>query len=99
MQMHKKEVKEKFSFKCKAISPKIMIDEYLLGEPVANPEMLAYFEIDMGSFEADTSFTNPTIEFVPSDTLDYSKPHGPDHKFEKITHKYGIYESLNFRMN
>lgn len=54
MQMHKQEtsqsLKEKFAFKCKAISPKIMIDEYLLGEPVINPEMLAYFEIDMGSF-------------------------------------------------
>jgi hypothetical protein len=78
MQMHKQEtsksLKEKFAFKCRALSPKIMIDEYLLGEPVINPERLAYFEIDMGSFEADTNFTNPKIESVPFDTFDYSKP-------------------------
>ena len=74
MQMHKQEtsksLKEKFVFKCKAISPKIMIDEYLLAEPVINPDRLAYFAIDMGLFEADTNFTNPKIESVPFDKLE-----------------------------
>jgi hypothetical protein len=60
-QIKRQEISKEYSsldLSVKIESPSIIIDEYLLGEPVLNPKMPCYFLIDMGKW----SFKNHIYE-------------------------------------
>ena len=60
-QIKRQEISKEYSsldISVKIESPSIIIDEYLLGEPILNPKMPCYFLIDMGKW----SFKNQIVE-------------------------------------
>lgn len=49
-----------------ALSPKLIIDEYLLAEKVLDHEKPAYFLVDMGRWTATNCVIRHLIEHIPT---------------------------------
>lgn len=67
----KKNVSADFNFDIKMISPKIIIDEYLLAEQVQNIDKPCYFLLDMGDWEMQNSVDQSTVELEQSESYYY----------------------------
>ena len=89
-----------FRFTMTALSPKLIVDEYLLAEKVLDPAKPAYFLVDMGRWTASNCVIRNLIEAIPtSKALILESKSDPSKEIPSLetTKQVGIYETFEMK--